>query len=327
MTGADPDELPERHRRPRRRRRHHGAGAPLRRRGRRRGGRPPARTSTCSSSTRRLEWRGRADEQLRAVVTGAIQLVAVQERAAAAGIDPDDLLALVRPVPVENVELGMVAGRSPDDETAAFLMTRPVADGHPHLRESRADRRRGGEGQPSRRGAARPHAGPQPAGRQGRGHRAARLRPVRGDRRGGARRHGRGRRRRRPGRQRRRARLGRRVVRARLRAVRHGVRRAGLAGVADRGRPERRRARQLRAARRLLGLVHCRRRGPDSGWSQLVSLFPATAPFAMPGRIALGTAAWWEPLLAVALPWPPSPVSSCSPDGCTPAASSTPGRR
>ena len=71
----------------------------------------------------RLEWRRQADEQLRAVVTGAIQLVAVRERAAAAGISPDDLLALVAPVPVENVELGAVAGRSPDDETAAFVMT------------------------------------------------------------------------------------------------------------------------------------------------------------------------------------------------------------
>ena len=38
---------------------------------------------------------------------------------------------------------------------------------------------------------------------------------------------------------------------------------------------------------------------PDSGWSRLVSMFPATAPFAMPGRIALGAAAWWEPVLAV----------------------------
>ena len=46
---------------------------------------------------RRLEWQGRADEQLQAVVTGAIQLVAVQQRAAAAGIDPDDLLRAGRP--------------------------------------------------------------------------------------------------------------------------------------------------------------------------------------------------------------------------------------
>ena len=40
---------------------------------------------------------------------------------------------------------------------------------------------------------------------------------------------------------------------------------------------------------------------PASGWSQVVSLFPATAPFAMPGCIALGAVAPWEPLLAVAI--------------------------
>ena len=72
---------------------------------------------------RQLEWRKRADEQLKAVVTGAIQLVAVRDRAEAAGMDPDELLAIVEPVPVTNVELGQVEGRSPDDETAAFLMT------------------------------------------------------------------------------------------------------------------------------------------------------------------------------------------------------------
>ena len=71
----------------------------------------------------RLEWRHRSDEQLRAVVTGAIQLVAVRERAAAAGISPDEMIAIVAPVPVRNLELGRVEGRSPDDETAAFIMT------------------------------------------------------------------------------------------------------------------------------------------------------------------------------------------------------------
>jgi len=69
-----------------------------------------------------LEWRSRTDEQLQAVATGAIQLVAVRSRAEAAGIGPDTLAALVAPVPVENVELGLVAGRSPDDETAALIM-------------------------------------------------------------------------------------------------------------------------------------------------------------------------------------------------------------
>lgn len=71
----------------------------------------------------RLEWRRQPDEQLQAMVTGAIQLVAVRDRAVAAGLDPQDLLALVAPVPVENVELGSVAGRGPDDEMAAMLMT------------------------------------------------------------------------------------------------------------------------------------------------------------------------------------------------------------
>ncbi len=72
---------------------------------------------------RQLEWRKRADEQLKAVVTGAIQLVAVRERATAAGISPEDLSAVLAPVAVKNVELGIVKGRSPDDETAAFIMT------------------------------------------------------------------------------------------------------------------------------------------------------------------------------------------------------------
>lgn len=72
---------------------------------------------------RRLEWRGQIDEELQAVVTGAIQLAAVHDRAVAAGVDPEELLALVAPVPIENVELGLVAGRSPDDAAAAVLMT------------------------------------------------------------------------------------------------------------------------------------------------------------------------------------------------------------
>jgi ABC-2 type transport system permease protein len=72
---------------------------------------------------RRLAWRGEVDERLSIVVTGAIQVDAVQQRAASAGIDPDELLALVAPVPVEDVELGLVAGRSPDNETAAAVMS------------------------------------------------------------------------------------------------------------------------------------------------------------------------------------------------------------
>ncbi len=71
----------------------------------------------------RLEWRRQTEDQLAGLLTGAIQAVAVSERAAAAGIDTDDLLALVAPVPIENVALGSVAGRSPDDELAVLVMT------------------------------------------------------------------------------------------------------------------------------------------------------------------------------------------------------------
>jgi ABC-2 type transport system permease protein len=72
---------------------------------------------------RQLEWRNRADEQLKAVVTGAIHLVDVRDRAEAAGMDPDELLAIIEPAPVTNIELGQVEGRSPDDEAAALVMT------------------------------------------------------------------------------------------------------------------------------------------------------------------------------------------------------------
>jgi ABC-2 type transport system permease protein len=72
---------------------------------------------------RRLEWPHKADEKLQAVVTGAIQLVAVRQRAAHAGMNPDTVLALVAPVRVDNVELGAVAGRSRGDEIATIVMT------------------------------------------------------------------------------------------------------------------------------------------------------------------------------------------------------------
>jgi ABC-2 type transport system permease protein len=72
---------------------------------------------------RELVWQRQPDEQLRAVVTGAIQLVAIRHRATAVGISPDKMLALVAPVPVKNIELGRVAGRTRDDETAALIMT------------------------------------------------------------------------------------------------------------------------------------------------------------------------------------------------------------
>lgn len=72
---------------------------------------------------RRLEWRGSPDAQLQAVVTGAIQVSTVQDRAADAGVDPATVDRLLAPVPVESVRIGAAAGRSSDDEVAAMLMT------------------------------------------------------------------------------------------------------------------------------------------------------------------------------------------------------------
>ncbi len=71
----------------------------------------------------RLEWRGRADAELQSLVVDAIQVATVQQRAAAAGVDPDTVARMLSPVPVESVQIGATPGRSADDGTAAVLMT------------------------------------------------------------------------------------------------------------------------------------------------------------------------------------------------------------
>jgi ABC-2 type transport system permease protein len=72
---------------------------------------------------RRLEWREKADPELQALIAGAIQVSTVLERAAAAGMDPNTAAQLLAPVPVESVSIGAVPGRSADDAAAAALMT------------------------------------------------------------------------------------------------------------------------------------------------------------------------------------------------------------
>ena len=72
---------------------------------------------------RRLEWRGTADAELQALVTGSIQVATVRDRAAAAGVDPDTVAQLLAPVPVDSVEIGAAPGRNTDDDAAATLMT------------------------------------------------------------------------------------------------------------------------------------------------------------------------------------------------------------
>ncbi len=39
----------------------------------------------------------------------------------------------------------------------------------------------------------------------------------------------------------------------------------------------------------------------DTTWARLCPWFPLTAPLAMPNRIAMGAATWWDPIVAVAL--------------------------
>ncbi len=70
---------------------------------------------------RRLAWPRQVDEKLKAVVIGALQVDAIATRAKAAGISPGGLSALLAPVVVRNVSLGAAPGRSPDDETVALL--------------------------------------------------------------------------------------------------------------------------------------------------------------------------------------------------------------
>jgi ABC-2 type transport system permease protein len=250
---------------------------------------------------RQLEWRGRADEQLRAVVTGAIQRVAVQERAAAAGVDPDDLLALVAPVPVENVELGSVAGRSPNDELAAIVMSvlllmaittygNLVLTGVVEEKASRVVEVLLAR-MPARTLLAGKVAG---IGLLGFAQFAVTglaalvatmvvdsvdVPAVRGGVLAWV--------------------VGWFVLGYALYAMVYGA----LGSLASR----------TEDAQSVAGpVIYVLLAGywasflavsgdPDSGWSQLLSLFPVTAPFAMPGRIALGVAAWWEPLVAAAL--------------------------
>jgi ABC-2 type transport system permease protein len=250
---------------------------------------------------RRLEWRDRTDERLQAIVTGAIQLVAVQDRAVAAGIDPQDLLALIAPVPVENVEIGLAEGRSPDDGTTAILisalllmaiflygnlvLTGVVEEKSTRVVEVLLAR------VPARNLLIGKVAGIGLLGfAQFVVTALAALAAVlvidsvdMPALSGGV--------------------LAWVVVWFVLGYALYAVAYGALGSLASR----------TEDAQSVAGpvgyvLVACYwaaflavSEEPDSGWSRLASLFPGTAPFAMPGRIALGSNAWWEPPVAVVL--------------------------
>jgi ABC-2 type transport system permease protein len=250
---------------------------------------------------RRLEWRGRPDEQLETVLAGAIQVVALQERAAAAGIAPADLAALVAPVPIENVELGLVAERSPDNEAAAFLMTvlllmaivtygNLVLTGVVEEKASRVV-----EVLLARMPARTLLAGKVVGiGLLGLGQfaitaLAALVAVAAVDSvdipavSGGV--------------------LTWVVVWFVLGYALYAMAYGTLGSLASRSED----ATSVAGPVSYL-LIGCYwasylavAADPNSGWSTLVSIFPATAPFAMPARLALGASTWWEPVLAAAL--------------------------
>lgn len=250
---------------------------------------------------RRLAWRGEPDERLRALVTGAIQLVAMERRAAAVGISPGALAALSAPVPVENEELAVAAGRSPDDETAASVMSllllaalatygQLVLTGVVQEKSSRVV-----EVLLARMPARNLLAG-KVAGIGLLGFAQFALAAV--------------------------AALAATLavdsvdvpaVSAEVLAwvvawfvlgyVMYAMAYGAFGSLASRTED----ASSIAAPATAVLIVSywasfvAVSTDPESGWSQLFSLFPATAPFAMPGRIALGAAAWWELLVAVAL--------------------------
>ena len=250
----------------------------------------------------RLEWRRQANEQLRAVVTGAIQLVE-GERPSRRRRHQPSRGGPARTGTRQGRRARLGGGTQPRRRDGRPRHRRRAPPGHHHLREPRAHPRSGGEGQSRRRGAACPHPGPQPPSRKGRRHRAARSRPDRTDRGWLRRRRRRRRLRRCPGGSRCRVGLGRRVVRARLCPLRHAVRRVGsLASRTEDAQSVAGPVTVVLLAAYFASFAAIGR--PDSGVAKLASFFPPTAPLAMPNRIAMGATAWWEPVLAAALTLP-----------------------
>jgi ABC-2 type transport system permease protein len=251
--------------------------------------------------SRRLEWQGRADESLQAMVTGAIQLIAVHERAKASGISADTVLSLVAPVPVEKVEIGLVSGRGPDDETAAILMTalllmaifvygNLVLTGVVEEKASRVVEVLLAR-MPARNLLAGKVAG---IGLLGFAQfavtaLAALVASALAESidipavSGGV--------------------LAWVVVWFVLGYALYAMAYGALGSLASR-------TEDAQSVAGPVGYVLVAgywasfiavSGDPESGWSRLLSMFPATAPLAMPGRIALGAATWWEPLIAAAL--------------------------
>lgn len=248
-----------------------------------------------------LVWRGSPDQQLRAIVSGAIQLTALQDRARDAGISPEQLQQLAAPVQIDNEELGIVAGRSSDDETAAYIMSillllalatygQLVLTGVVQEKSSRVVEVLLAR-LPARRLLAGKVAG---IGLLGLAQfiltaLAALIATLVSDSvdipaiSGGV--------------------LAWVVVWFVLGYAMYATAYGAFGSLAARTED----ASSIAAPISTLLLVAywaaliAVGSDPEGSWAQVASLFPATAPFAMPGRVALGTTTWWEPWGAAAL--------------------------
>lgn len=250
---------------------------------------------------RTLTWRDQPDGQLRAILTTAIQAVTVQQRAAAAGIDPGQLHAVMAPVPVSNEQLGVSAGRSTDNANAAIIMSmlllmaivlygNLVLTGVAEEKSSRVVEVLLAR-MPARNllvgkvagigllGFAQFAVTALAALVAARAVHPAGIPAVSG----GV--------------------LAWVIVWFVLGYALYAMAYGALGSLASRAEDAANVAGPvsyvLLAAYFASFMVVTS--NPDSAWSKLVSLFPATAPFAMSGRIAIGAAAWWEPVIAVAL--------------------------
>jgi ABC-2 type transport system permease protein len=248
-----------------------------------------------------LKWRGKPDEWLRAIVTGSIQLVVLQQRAAAAGIDPRQAVALLAPVTVTNQELGLVSGRSPDNEAAAYVMSillfvailmygNLVLTGVAEEKASRVvevllariPARNLLAGKVTGIGllgfaqlTATALVALVTAMAVGSLHLPAVTAGV----------------------------LAWVIAWFVLGYAMYAMAYGALGSLASRAEDA---STVAGPASYLLIAAYWAAyfavaTDPQSGWSKLASIFPATAPFAMPGRIALGAATWWEPLAATAV--------------------------
>ena len=224
----------------------------------------------------------------------------MQDRATAAGIRPEDLAALMAPVAVNNVELGQVAGRSTDDETAAYIMTlllfmsiaiygAMVLNGVVEEKSSRVVEVLLARTSP-RSLLAGKIAG---IGLLGLAQIAAtalaafiavtvvdsvNLPAVRGPV------------------------LAWAVVWFVLGYALYATLFGALGSLASRPEDAQSVAGPISVVLVVVYFVCFAATGsPDATWARLVSWFPATAPIAMPTRIAMGVATWWDPLLAAML--------------------------